>query len=312
MSLLDRAIDIVNRGWAVFPCLPRSKAPATKNGLNAATKDVEQVRRWWDENPAYNPAINLGASNLTVLDVDTGLGTREKAQDFCERFPRTFTLRTGRRPEWGVQLYFTGTAPNRPYELEGGISGEVRSTGYYVMAPGAIHDKSGETYVILRDLLPAPIPPLILSLVEKKIPKPIAASEEKVGPSFRHYYLTARAVELFASELSGEGLINALKWLNHNRCSPPKNIPGEIEGIARWAEASITPGLFKEDTQLVARLIVEDAKWKAAWEGKVDEFSDVAEAFEYLIARLFAQGQHLKPWAIERICKASPLHKLIE
>lgn len=316
MSLLEYALSIVEREWAVFPCLPRSKAPATKNGLNAATKDPQQVKRWWTENPAYNPAINLGLSNLTVLDVDTGVTTREQAQDLCNQFARTFTVRTGRRPDWGIQLYFSGVTSNRPCEWSG-ISGEIRSTGYYVMAPGAIHDKTGERYAILRDEPLPPIPPTILELSQRRMPKPIGGSEEKIAPSSRHYYLTSRAAELFAAGLSGDGLATALVWLYEHRCvrdaaKDAKVKAGELVGIARWAEQNVTPGLFKDDTQLIARLVIDDPRWKAAWEGRLGEFSgDTAQAFEYLAAGLFAQDG-IKPWQAERIYKASPLYHQLE
>ena len=317
MNLLEHALSIVERGWAVFPCMPRSKAPATRNGVNAATKDPEQVKRWWTENPAYNPAINLGASNLTVLDVDTGLSNIEQARMLCDQFPRTFTVRTGRRPDWGIQLYFSGVTSNRPYEWSG-VSGEIRSTGYYVMAPGAIHDKTSERYLTLRDEPLPPIPSTILELSRRRIPKPTANSEEKIGSSFRHYYLTHRAVGLFGEGLSGDMLVKALVWLYENRCErdPAKDAKvksGELEGIAQWAERNITPGLWREDTALVARLVVDDPRWKAAWEGDLSQFNgDIAQALEYLMDRLFAQSDQVKPWQVERICKASPLHKKLE
>lgn len=300
----------------MFPCLPSSKAPATRNGLNNATKDPEQVRRWWSENRAYNPAINLGESNLTVLDVDTGLATREDAQRFCDRFPKTFTVQTGRRPEWGVQLFFTGLASNRPYELDGGVSGEIRSTGYYVMAPGAVHPKSRQTYKILRDLGLVPIPPAILELSERRMPKPMGVSDEKIGPSSRHYYLNSRAAGLVNEGLFGDGLVNALIWLYENRCvrdadKDAKVRSGELVSIARWAEQNVTPGLWKEDAQLIARLVIEDPRWKSAWEGDLTAFDgDSAQAFEYLMDGLFAR--EVKSWQIERIVQASLLHKQME
>jgi len=316
-QLIEAALAALDRGWAVFPCLPRSKRPATLNGLNDSSTDESLIRRWWTENPGYNPAINLGASGLTALDVDTGLADRESAKKLCDFFPHTLTVRTGRRPDWGIQLYYAGLSSNKPYELTLpglNVSGEVRSSGYYVMAPGAVHDKSGATYAILRDVNPLPpVPPKIVELAARKIPKPVAGAPEKVKPSFRHYYLTARAVELFGAGLSGKGLVAALGWLNENRCDPPKRVPGELEGLADWVERNVTPGLWKEDTVLVAKLLADDPKWKSAWAGSLASFDgELATALEYLVQRLFASGRDIKPWQVERICKAAPLYRLVE
>ena len=41
MSLLvESALQYAGRGWAVFPCQPRGKAPVTSNGFHAATTDA--------------------------------------------------------------------------------------------------------------------------------------------------------------------------------------------------------------------------------------------------------------------------------
>ena len=72
-TLLDYALDCVRRGWFVFPCYPRKKAPAGEvvpGGFKDASNDEATIRSWWARNPNYNPAIDLGRSNLVVYDFD--------------------------------------------------------------------------------------------------------------------------------------------------------------------------------------------------------------------------------------------------
>jgi hypothetical protein len=148
-SLLSYALACVKRGWFVFPCKPRSKKPATESGFKDASNDVEQIKKWWAENPQYNPAIALGASNLVVYDFD-------EIRPF-ENLPATFTVRTGRLPKdgiEGVQKYFVGSCKTHGHP---GGGGEVRSRGAYVLAPGAIHP-SGNAYKVISDAPLAPSP----------------------------------------------------------------------------------------------------------------------------------------------------------
>jgi hypothetical protein len=177
-TLLERALDCVNRGWFVFPCRPRSKEPATTQGFLDASNDTKQVREWWTKNPEYNIAIALGPSGLVVYDFD-------EIKPF-EDLPPTFTVRTGRIPVNGVggtQLYYAGSCRthtifvepslpiiekeiidsrgkrsfqrrdslNRLVGQKGVAVGEVRSRGAYVMAPGSVHP-SGNVYEIISNI----------------------------------------------------------------------------------------------------------------------------------------------------------------
>jgi hypothetical protein len=144
-TMLDYAVECVRRGWHVFPCYPRSKAPAgdiVPHGYKDASGDESVIRGWWAVNPDYNPAIDLGRSNLVVYDFD-------EIKPFGN-LPPTFTVKTGRIPKDGIngiQMYYTGTCKTHGHP---GGGGEVRSRGAYVMANGAIHP-SGNPYVVIDD-----------------------------------------------------------------------------------------------------------------------------------------------------------------
>lgn len=110
--------------------------------------------------PDANVAIACGASNLAVLDVDHGFNDDVDLRAFLEKadLPKTYTVRTGRRPEMGVQFYFEGAVPDVGLFKWHGCEGQVKSAGGYVMAAGSIHPDSGEAYSVISDRKPMPIP----------------------------------------------------------------------------------------------------------------------------------------------------------
>ncbi|SLN10713.1 phage/plasmid primase, P4 family [Pseudooctadecabacter jejudonensis] len=65
------AQNAAERGFKVFPCKKDGKEPAISAWHKYATADVEQVRRWWTDNPNANVGLNLKASDLVAVDVDS-------------------------------------------------------------------------------------------------------------------------------------------------------------------------------------------------------------------------------------------------
>jgi hypothetical protein len=314
-SLLDWSLGALARGFYVFPCKPRSKQPngvLVPQGVKEASNSEQQIRKWWAIEPEGNPAIALGPSNVTVLDVDKGLADVNAAREWCRRqqLPATFSVRTGRRDSFGLQLYFSGTVPNRPYEHDG-CGGEVRSTGYYVMLPGAIHDKTGETYQIIADRGLAPVPDLVTRLSKFVLPRPQANSTEKIEPSCRHYYFVERGRELHFAGLAGEGLHHALRWLYENRCvrDPQKDqkvASGELREVGRWIEEHPPQYPLQPKDFAALRHAEKDELTQQAWAGLLTPFNgDYEKALDHLIRRLSSIG--CREEQIFRIVGSSPL-----
>jgi hypothetical protein len=140
----------------------------TAHGFKDATLDEATIRAWWEKNPDANPAISTGPSKLLVVDNDHGLTSMDEATAWMERngFPPTYAVRTGRRPEFGLQLYYQsdGSRGCAGWKLNG-CSGDIRAEGGYVMAAGSIHPDSGEAYTALLDGTPvAPAPQFVKNL----------------------------------------------------------------------------------------------------------------------------------------------------
>ena len=255
MSHLSIALEYIARGWHVFPCRPRTKEPAVQGGFKAATLDEAKVREWWARWPEANPAIATGASGLCVLDIDHGTESLDDAREWLKGrgIPLTYAVRTGRRPEYGLQLYYAGEglksiawsdASARSNEGPGVVSGDIRCATGYVMAAGSIHP-SGEAYEVALRGSVEPVPEFVRNLKAERgagIPddgEPITTA--------RNNALTSIAGKLRNAGLSAEALEVALIQVNADRCQPPLS-EGEVRRIAANASAWSMPEVEPEVT----------------------------------------------------------------
>jgi hypothetical protein len=145
-SLGNAAVAYATRGFAIFPCLPRGKAPATQHGCRDATKDLAPIAAWWRENPSYNVAVATGpVSKVFVLDVD-GLDAEASLRKLEEQhgpLPGTVESVTPR----GRHIFFrceNTTIRNSAGRLAPGL--DIRGDGGYIVLPPSIHP-SGRPYV---------------------------------------------------------------------------------------------------------------------------------------------------------------------
>jgi hypothetical protein len=58
------------RGWKLFPVIPKTKRPAIKDNLNAASDDFSQLLKWSEKFPGCNWAVACSRSGLVAVDVD--------------------------------------------------------------------------------------------------------------------------------------------------------------------------------------------------------------------------------------------------
>src|SRR5271163_2648933 len=154
--MLDVALNCLRRGWCVFPCIPKTKKPLgglVPNGKDDASNDEAIIRRWWKAKPEANVGIACGPSNLAVLDIDHGVDSLDSVKNWMARNNidgSYYAVRTGRRPEYGLQVYFEGAIPDVGLWKLDGCEGQVKSQGGYVMAAGSVHP-SGERYEAVVD-----------------------------------------------------------------------------------------------------------------------------------------------------------------
>jgi hypothetical protein len=152
------ALQLAQKGLAVFPCQPRGKEPACDTGLHAATTDPERIDRWWNAFPELNIGIATGkASGVFVLDVDgeDGEGSLLKLEGEHSALPPTVEAVTGK----GRHCYFRSKHKICNSAGQIGIGLDIRGDGGYVIAPPSIHP-SGRPYAwsvdTTRDFAAAP------------------------------------------------------------------------------------------------------------------------------------------------------------
>lgn len=173
------AFAAAEAGWPTFPLAPGTKdKPLGKAWQQAATTDLEQLRRWWRANPHANPAIVPGRVGVMVLDLDRGHAegvdgvANWEALGLADK-PGALTA----TPRGGFHGYFRipdgQPVPNSAGKIAAGIDVRSGPPHGYVLAPGA-RTPRGTYQESLRGYLPRPedLPPaseglLVLSRARK-------------------------------------------------------------------------------------------------------------------------------------------------
>lgn len=143
--MLRAALNLAERGLAVFPCKAQDKRPATAHGVKDATKQAGVIERWWRQHPDYNIGVACGAiSGIVVIDID-GLDAEaalRKLETEHADLPATVEAITAR----GRHLFFRypeRAVKNSAGKIAAGV--DVRGDGGYIVAPPSIHP-SGKQY----------------------------------------------------------------------------------------------------------------------------------------------------------------------
>jgi hypothetical protein len=155
---LSAARAYAERGWPVFPLLPRDKRPFPKTrGFEDATTNRDQVQEWWAVFPDANIGLATGVV-FSVLDIDGTDGVlplqRILGTDYRHGGP---VVGTGK----GKHLYFQPVLGDRNRAGLFGGKVDYRGRGGYVVAPPSVHP-SGRVYTWAdgrderRDLPPIP------------------------------------------------------------------------------------------------------------------------------------------------------------
>lgn len=212
MTALPGAIDLANRGFAVFPCLP-NKAPATPCGFHDATRDPAGVTELWRRWPGPLIGTPTGPINcFDVLDIDPRHGGDIWYNAHLDILPptRVHTTRSGGfhilfRHSEGVRNSAGRIAPGIDVRGEGGFVVWWPAAGYPVEAD----DAPAEWPEWLLELalppptLPSPQPTSTASMgrgnVHPRIASVLAstlARLEMAGSGQKHERLRAAAVTL--------------------------------------------------------------------------------------------------------------------
>jgi hypothetical protein len=172
-SLVNAALNYAAHGFAVFPCLPRTKKPPWTGGFYKATTNPATIRRWWLANPDYNIAIRTGiASRVWVFDADGDIGTTALAKLEAKYGPLPDTLISVTSN--GCHFWFRYTCPILCSADRIGHGLDVRGDGGYVLAPPSVHP-DGPIYRWTHNRPLAVAPEWLIHLTRKPPPGPITS-----------------------------------------------------------------------------------------------------------------------------------------
>jgi hypothetical protein len=165
---LMAALTLAAAGLAVFPCLYRTKKPATTRGFYDASTNPATIRRWFGGNFRRNAAVRTGlTSGAWVLDADT-LESLTALEDRFGPLPGTRQSQTAR----GIHAWFKTSGvpiPSSNGHVAPGL--DVKAEGGYVIVPPSIHP-TGCAYRWLNDEPLAEAPPWLVALARKPLPPP--------------------------------------------------------------------------------------------------------------------------------------------
>ncbi len=170
MNRLETAYRYADMGIPLFP-VTQDKLPAIKQWEQQATTDKEQLAKWFHEKfiGGCNFGCCPGRAGLIVIDTDRhspeqdGEESLKKLQEeFGGTFPETFTVRT---PSGGIHRYYKASGYRSKNKFR--LALDVKSTGGYVVAAGAVSPK-GE-YTIIRNSPFADAPEWFLTAYNKKV-----------------------------------------------------------------------------------------------------------------------------------------------
>jgi hypothetical protein len=147
-----------DKDFHVFPLTPKDKIPlpGSQGFKDSKSPSDPGVLEPWNQDPNRNIGIDLGASDLCVLDFDQG---EDKIPSWVKD-TRTLKVRTAK----GLHVYFKGARPTKKLYVNGVQVGDIKSAGGYVLAGGSVHP-SGAVYTVIDDSPIVPTPERIGELV---------------------------------------------------------------------------------------------------------------------------------------------------
>lgn len=178
MTLLESALKYASIGWPVFPCVPKWKTPACRNGFHDATTDQKKITDWWTKNPEYNIGVRCGSQGAKILCLDIDC-KKDKNGFLWLKYQDTFIATAEQdTPSKGKQFMFQMPEEHiKSSSDELAVGVDIRADGGYFVAPPSVivkrdgYDYSGQ-YEWISDQSPFEIkipntPEWLLDLLRK-------------------------------------------------------------------------------------------------------------------------------------------------
>ena len=222
---LEALAPVLDRGWRLFPCAERAKAPLVTDWPRRASSNVAAISRWAEKYPACNWGLACGVeSGVFVLDVDgeRGENSLRSLVDQHGTWEKTLSAKTAN----GTHFYFRW--PNAETIVRNSVSKigaglDVRGRRGYVLCPPSVHPTGTPYEWSTANLQAAPAPDWLLNAITSTTARPIVQRSE-----FGILFEGARndGLARYAGKLRRDGMgqreIEAkLLAANERRCRPP-------------------------------------------------------------------------------------------
>ena len=210
---LDIALPLAERGFQVFPLIPKTKRPISMPGdydhFDAATTDSSQIELWAKETPNANVGI-IPDEMFCFLETDDETALKELCQDLP--FGVWDTTRVSARENRCYFIYRqtsrTKRARNITLEREGKANlFEFKQHRVYVTGPGSIHPKTDSPYGVEWKLIPA-MPDVLLNRLCELSGAPTASESRTMSEE------TKKQTELLDHFLACYEVATIADWFN--------------------------------------------------------------------------------------------------
>ena len=150
LGLIPFVKAALDKGFHVFALTPKDKhpLPGSQGFKDSKPPSDPDVLTPWNQDPNRNIGIDLGASDLCVLDFD-----KPEAIPAWLNETKTYKVRTAN----GVHVYFRGARKTTKLYVDGSLVGDLKSQGGYVLSSGSVHP-TGAIYSVIDDSPIAPLP----------------------------------------------------------------------------------------------------------------------------------------------------------
>ncbi len=224
MTFLDRALPLAERGFRVFPLIPRNKRPFAMAGeydhFDAATTDAEQLRAW----DAQEPNANVGITPDEIfcfLETDDERALKEACADLPPEVWDTarVSARDNRCYYIFRQTMRTKRAGNMTATREGQDNlFEFKQHRALVTGPGSIHPKTNAPYAVEWRTIPA-MPDVLLNRLCELYGAPKASGSRAMSDDVkRETSLLDRFLACYEVAVTGDWFNKGKSWYRPVEC----------------------------------------------------------------------------------------------
>jgi Bifunctional DNA primase/polymerase, N-terminal/AAA domain len=226
MSFLDIAKPLAERGFRVFPLIPREKAPVKLSWgdhFDAATTDLEQLEQWDREVPRAN--VGMSPDEIfCYLETDSETELKAACADLPPEIWDTARITSG-RPDRACYVFRqtmrtrSAVIRDKAAKREGKDNlFEFKAYRTYVTGPGSIHPKTRQPYTVEWRTIPA-MPDILLNRLCELYGAPKASESRTIGEDVkRETALLDRFLECYEVATTGDWFNKGKQWYRPIEC----------------------------------------------------------------------------------------------